>query len=390
MHPSPAPSIRTTDGTIAIANLCGRIAGLELNAACPQPTSRPRAELIDLLTLRAQILGRIADYERAAALAEQLAREAPADSGALLVRARARACLHRFAEALTDLETAGHLGAGEYLGDGAGPAAERAAVLQALGRYEEAMALRQAAVAGRADFETLGGLAALHADCGEIPTAERLFDEARTRFRGVSPFALAQLEFQRGHMWLERGDDLHRARHWLMTAWRRLPAYAPAEGHLAEVEAAAGEHHGAITRLRRLTATSDDPVYPAQLARILGEVGRDEEARVWRARARERYDELVARHPAAFADHAAEFWVTVGGDPQRARSLAQLNLEVRDTPRARALLARTLAACPPPASPGDQLVALARDALQPAGTKAEPNKGEQPCQNRTTGRNRKH
>jgi len=108
---------------------------------------------------------------------------------------------------------------------------------------------------------------------GETAAAERFFDESRGRYRGVSPFPLALLEFRRGLMWITQGD-LHRARMWLGAAHRRLPGYAPAQGHLAEVEAALGETDSAITRLRPLTISSDDPDYAAQLARILNDVGR--------------------------------------------------------------------------------------------------------------------
>ena len=150
-----------------------------------------------------------------------------------------------------------------------------------------------------------------------MATAERFFDESRNRYRGVSPFPLALLHFRRALMWLAQGN-LHRARTWLGAAHRRLPAYAPAQGHLAEVEAALGETDSAIARLRPLTISSDDPDYAAQLARILSEAGHVEEALEWRARAAARYDELVARHLEAFADHAAEFWLDVGGATDRA------------------------------------------------------------------------
>jgi hypothetical protein len=40
-----------------------------------------------------------------------------------------------------------------------------------------------------------------------------------------------------------------------------------------------------------------------------------EESREWRARAEARYDELLAHHPEAFADHACEFWLEAGADP---------------------------------------------------------------------------
>ena len=59
-----------------------------------------------------------------------------------------------------------------------------------------------------------------------------------------------------------------------------------------------------------------------------------------RDQAAARYDELVAQHLEAFADQAAEFWLEVGGDPNRARWLASKNLQIRQTPRAHELLAR--------------------------------------------------
>jgi tetratricopeptide (TPR) repeat protein len=330
-------SLRTTDGTIALSNLEAQIDGLELCASHGDLASQAWCDLIDLVTLRGQILGRIADYERASALAEQRALDTPDDGIAFLARARTRASLHRFDEALADLDTADRLGAD------LGPAAERAAILQAVGRYDEAMALRRNAADCHADFESLAGLASLHAELGEIAAAETWFDESCRRFRSVSPFPIAQLEFQRGHMWLGHGD-LNCARHWFEAAWRRLPAYAQAEGHLAEVEYELGDRNGAVARLRRLASGADDPDYAAQIARMLAEIGEVDEANLWCRHAEERYEQIVARHPAAFADHAAEFWLYVGGNPHRALSLAMLNLETRVTPRANLLVSNARAA----------------------------------------------
>jgi len=118
-------AIRTTNGTIALFNLQAQIDGLERQGAQGHLTSRLGAELVDLLTLRGQFLGRIVDYEWAVELAEQLAREFPADGLAFLTRARARACLHRFDEALADLDVAAALGLA-----GREPDGERAAILR--------------------------------------------------------------------------------------------------------------------------------------------------------------------------------------------------------------------------------------------------------------------
>ena len=225
------------------------------------------------MALRGHVLGSIADYEWAQARAEQLTRDRPADGAALIARARTRSIFHRFTDALEDLADARRLGA-----DSATVDTERAAIFQAVGRYDDALTIMSEAEKRRADFSSVAAMASLYAESGDIDRAEHLFDESLDRYRGVSPIPLAQLHFQRAKMWLAQGD-LRRARSWLDAAHRRLPAYAPAQGHLAEVEAALGETDSAIARLRPLTISSDDPDYPAQLARILTEVGRVEEAR---------------------------------------------------------------------------------------------------------------
>ena len=105
-----------------------------------------------------------------------------------------------------------------------------------------------------------------------------------------------------------------------------------------------GDVEPALARLYRLAASSDDPDYAAQLARILGEMGRREESVAWGRMAATRYDELIAAHPEAFADHAAEFWLGVGNDPPKGLRLAEINLRVRKTRRAYDLLAQAIEA----------------------------------------------
>jgi tetratricopeptide (TPR) repeat protein len=339
----------TTSGVIALINLQGQIGGLEAQARTTLPPVAGQAasgrlavaqwaDLIDLLSLHGHVLGRVADAERAAALAEQLVHNAPADGLAFMARAQTRAAFHRFAEALADLDAAERLGLARVTLD-----AERAVIFQALGRYDEALVLCRNAVERRPDFASLSALAVLQAERGQRARAECLFDEGRRRYRGVSPFPVAQLDFRRGLMWLEQGD-LPTARVWFEAALDRVPAYAPALGHLAELDAALGERKAAINRLRPLAVFSDDPEYAGVLAGLLSEAGQAQEASRWRTRAAARYDELLARHPAAFADHAAEFWLTVGGDVNKARQLARQNLAIRHTPRTCALLDRVIQA----------------------------------------------
>ena len=341
-----APAARASDtteavlthGTIALRNLDAQIEGLEPDATLRSARVEERARLIDLLALRGSILGSISDYERAQELAHLLVRDAAADAAAFLARARTRALFHRFGDALDDLDVAERLAAeAEILNR------ERAAVFQGLGRYDEAYAIRVEDARRCPTFESLGALSTLCAEAGDTERASRLHAESLRRYRGVSPLPLAVLDFQIGVMWMHYGE-LDRARDHLSKARRYVPAYAPAQGHLAEVEAGLGNSESAIALLKPLAMTSDDPDYAAQLARILADAGSAEDAAYWRNLAAARYDELVALHPEAFADHAADFWLGAGADPKKALRLARMNFAIRKTPRAYALLSRAVAA----------------------------------------------
>jgi tetratricopeptide (TPR) repeat protein len=330
----------TTAGVIAVRNLEARINGQVSRGTGERLTVGEVSELVELIALRGQVLGRIADLEAAAALGDALVGQVPTDARSFLARARMSSIFHRFASALTDLDTAAACG-----GDRVELDAERAAIYQALGRYDEALAIRRPAAGSPVGFGALAALAVLYGERGEMDEAERWFNAATPSYRSTSPFPLAILEFQRGKLWMEQGD-LHRARAWFGAAVRRLPAYVPAQGQLAEVDAALGETAAAIARLRPLALASDDPDYAMQLARLLDNAGQREEAQTWRAKAEARYDELLAHHHDAFADHAAEFWLTIGGDRARALSLARQNLSLRQTPRAHALVRRSLGVFP--------------------------------------------
>jgi tetratricopeptide (TPR) repeat protein len=332
--------VPTTGGAIAEANLQAQMDGLVMWADRARsgqagPATTERALLVDLLLLHGHVLGHIADYEQAAGLAELLVCAAPDDGAAWLARARTRATFHRFAEALADLDAAGRCGADQAALD-----AERAAILQAVGCYAEALVLRRTAAERRPGFTTLGALAVLEAERGEVAQAGRLFTEARRRYRGVSPFPVASLDFRRGLMWLGR-RDLCTARAWFDAAVQRVPAYAPALGHRAEVDAALGDRDAAIDRLRPLAASSDDPEYAASLASVLSDAGQPVEAEQWRMSAAARYDELMLRHPEAFFDHAAEFWLTVGGDSAKGAPAGSWNQIGRAT-RTPAILHRVI------------------------------------------------
>ena len=332
--------IAVAHSAIALRNPQAQIDGLEPIAPSPDTYVEQRVRLIELLAVRGSILGSVTDHEQAQELAHELVRNATTYPAAFLARAHIRTLFRRFEDALDDLDVAERLAA-----DADTVNREHAAVLQGLGHYAEAFAIREEDARLCPSFESLAALASLCAESGDTERALRIHHESQRLYRGTSPIALAILEFQLGVMWrYQREPD--RARDHLIAARGYVAGYAPAQGHLAEVEAELGNAEIAIALLRPLAQSSDDPEYAAQLARILADAGCIEESRRWRQLAAKRYDQLVALYPEAFADHAAEFWLGAGGNPEKALHLAQLNITNCRAPRAHALLARAVGVSP--------------------------------------------
>ncbi|HET6149640.1 MAG TPA: hypothetical protein VFH68_19035 [Polyangia bacterium] len=343
---TPAAPTDTVPSDTAVYNLNARIDLLETQLRTPGQSGTREAQgrrdlLIGLLMTRAQTLGHFGDYDRALELAEAGGRERPDDPAALVTRARVREHLHLFTEALADLDTAEARGA---------PATStetvRAAIFAATGRDAEAAQLLARHNAAHPDLYSLGAEAIGAARAGDMARAEALFSKARAAYRDVSPFPPAWLDFQQGRVWHDRGD-LARARPFYEAARVRVPEYAAAVAHFAEVESAAGPdgRARAIALLRPLVTTSDDPEYVGDLSQLLAADGQDPaEAARLRTVAERGYERLLARHRAAFLDHAARFWLGPGADPVRAAGLAEENAALRPTAEARALLASTRAA----------------------------------------------
>lgn len=323
----------TTDPRIALANLDAEIDAHARAVAEGRGGLPGGAALVELLRTRARYLGRIEDAERAAAVAADLVAAHPRAPEAVLAAADVEATLHRFARAATLLDDAARLGAEPSRLDAA-----RAAVLQATGRYAEALALRRRLSAVRPHVLTIGAEATVLADMGRTAEAAERFVDAQATYRDVSPFPLAWLYVQEGLMWMRAGEA-ERARVLFAAAHARLPAYAMAAGHLGELEADAGRLEPAVALLRAAAEGSGDPDPAGHLARALDRSGDGAAAARWRARAAAGFDALMARHPEAFADHAAEFHLA-SGDPARGLAEARRNLAARRTPWSLALLAR--------------------------------------------------
>jgi tetratricopeptide (TPR) repeat protein len=326
---------RYTSGAIAIANLSASIDALDRGRAA-ELRFEDRVALSKLLFVRGDLLGRIADHDRAEMAAMQAVVLSPATARTVFIRANVAARFHRFGEAnllLDEALAAGHV-AREI-------DAERAALLQATGRYSEALALRERLAQEDRGIHTLGALGSLFAEMGRWTKAEECYAEALNADEGPSPIPCAQLLFEWGVSAMRR-RDLDRAEEIFSDLATVLPQHVPGRGHRAEVALERGCPDGALALINPLLAISDDPEYRATHAEILTALGDGQAARDEAMRAASVYDSLLARRPEAYADHAAWFFMSVGNRPALALDLAQANWKLRDTPRSRRLLEKAL------------------------------------------------
>jgi tetratricopeptide (TPR) repeat protein len=326
----------TTAASIAVGNLNAQIADGERRSRAGGIDAD--AALVDLYAMRARFVGRVADLAAADRTSARLVAVRPDQPGAHLARARALSGIHELGAAQDELETALRLGA-----DAEDVAREKAALLLAMGREDEAARawtarprLRGGGVdtwdrpgARVGDWVMAAGIAAR---LGAASESNALFEAARESYRDVSPFTVAWVDFERARA-LELRGDWSSAKAYLAEAVDVLPCYAHAVVHLAALEPPVA----ALRLLGGVDSTSDDPDVLAAEADALRRAGRRAEASETAARARTRFEEVVATLPRAYADHAASFYLGMGDDAGRALALARANAENRATSEAQAL-----------------------------------------------------
>jgi tetratricopeptide (TPR) repeat protein len=310
-----------TSAKIAFNNLNVQVTSQEhVFAGAPGNLAAARS-LVDLLLARGEYTSRIADYEHASEVADAIVKAKPGAGDAHTVHARALGTFHLFSDALAELDAA------TAAKGSPGPIrAARATAYMAEGRFDDADALGLWKDTANLDASGLAAAAILAGERAQADVAEQLFDQARAAYRDVSPFPLAWMDFQRGQL-LERWGEKGKAKAYFAEAHDLLPEYGHPAVHLAGLDTPAD----AVSILEPLIGQVDDPQIDAAYADALRRVGRTDDSSKALARAKVRYDELVQKHPLAFADHAAQFYLGLGQDPAKALVLARVNAKNRPT-----------------------------------------------------------
>ena len=283
--------------------------------------------------LKAQFLGDVMAFDRLTRLASELSHNTSTSESASthLIAAQVSSLVHRFADAKTHLAEACNRGAPVDI-----TSCILLSIKQALGEdLQEVLRARRQIAGTSPELQELVPLGALLADVGEFEEADRTYLKAIQHYRDVSPFALAWVCFQLGVLWGETvpQPQSRRAANWYERAVGYLPSYVSARVHLSEIYLDDGDLEGAEALLAPVVS-SGDPEVNWRLSEVLEAQSKRVEADLQRNAARSGFESLLVRHELAFADHAAEFYLSSGADPQRACHLARVNLANRPTRRA--------------------------------------------------------
>ncbi|MCA1780315.1 MAG: hypothetical protein LC637_13320 [Xanthomonadaceae bacterium] len=321
-YPASRSRLATTAASIYITNLNSRIETIA-DIVAANPDSIQQATLATLLYYRYRIVGKIEDAERALVAATRAVVTHPTNRRARHVRATILSGMHLFEEALSDLERAREA---DFADQRLAPL--RREIMLALGHYDEVPELDRPSMHAASGFHHAVLLGNLELMKGRVDLASARFLEAQQLYADSSPFQLAWLYTQQG-IALLRSGNCPVAERFFQAALARMPMYYVAAEHLAECERAMGQLDSARRRYLSIIEQTDNPEFIGALAELEREAGNQETADKLTARAEEGWNELLARHPQAFTDHAAKFFIA-SGDARRALALSYSNMENRN------------------------------------------------------------
>jgi hypothetical protein len=311
---------RTTSWIIAGGNLDGQI---DDRVRRNPPEADQQSFLAQLYLERATFLANVDDYEKADAIGAQLVKSYPKDPVAHLAHASTLGALHKFDAQAKELDEAVALKASRSR-----IAESRASLLMAQGRYDEAQKLF-APVGPDSTPTALIMSAVLAGRMQKADESERLFERARAAIVDVSPFLVAWMDFERASLLEGRGME-KQARAYYLEALEAIPVYVHAAVHAATTDTP----ERAIERLEALRKVTTDPELLSALGDAHKRAKHDAEAKKATDAAHARYTELLAKHPEAYGDHAARFYLASGNDPKKALDLAEKNAKNRATEEA--------------------------------------------------------
>ena len=289
------------------------------------------AQLIDEEYRRSHFLGDASALDRLLALSETLLQQCAGSGEAYVLAAQIASLVHEFDQATQYLAQAKNLGAPAH-----SLLRQQLSIDHAIGHnWKDVFDTRLRLSVQSPNLQNLVALGALYSEMGLYQEAEHSYLRAIAEDREHSPFNLAWACFQLGVLFGETLEPAQpaTAQYWYEQALSYMPIYTHARVHLAELHLDAGRFNIALDLLLPIQ-DSEDPEVSWRLAQLYEQKGEAHAASHQLARTQKSFERVLDRHELAFADHAVDFYLEEGNNPEKALQLALLNLDNRATLRA--------------------------------------------------------
>ena len=285
---------------------------------------------------RARLTGDYADYKHAEELIDAAFTVHDTAFGPWKTRAQLNYTLHRMDRIEADLEQAKILESGK-------PGARSGQLLFAgklafqRGKYAEAKSLYEESLAIEQGSANLSAMAEYEWKTGNFDRGEELYVQADGKYHAPPTEPHAWNHLMRGLMDLDRGRYHEALVHYNEAAtW--LVGYWLVDEHVAEVLTLTGKTEEAKALYLDIITRTNNPEFMDAMAGILRDEGKSEESNAFVARARERYEALLAMYPEAAYGHALDHYLEFGEDVAFVVDLAEKNHALRPNAEAKILL----------------------------------------------------
>jgi tetratricopeptide (TPR) repeat protein len=289
---------------------------------------------------RARLTGSFDDYAAAQAALDQAFALAPPGAGPHLTQAALHFTLHRLDAAERTLDAIDRYAVPPDAMERAEAMALRGDIAFYRGDLKGAEARYRAADALESGAGTAFRWAVYYTKTGKLDAAERFFDAAARASRMPTLQFRANVELQKGTLYLERGQ-WDRALGYFRKADAIFPGYYVIQEHIAEALTLKGETAQAEAIYADIVRRTGNPEFMDALAGIAAGRGDAAGAASWRAKAGTEWARRLTLLPEAAYGHALDHYLAAG-DPERALEIARRNHAARPNGDSKALLAEAL------------------------------------------------
>ena len=209
------------------------------------------------------------------------------------------------------------------------------------GRYQTAETGYLEVLQTERSWGALARLAHLRGKMGDVPGADRLYEEAEDQLTAKEMRSYAWLEVQRGLLDFAHGRHQAAQSHY-RRAEAAYPGYWLIDEHIAELLGAEGRYAEAVAIYERIVSTVHRPELEQAIGELYDLAGRSEPAVYWKHRALQAYLQSAQRGEVHYYHHLVDYYTDVAKDGAQAVKWAYKDLQLRENFATQAALAWAL------------------------------------------------